>query len=179
MFLNLSVGISLTKVCVCRLTIQAISNASDMRVVIQRVSKASVAVDGEVIGSIDRGLLVLVGVEDADTEADASWLAGKIVRQRIFEDEEGLMNRSVSEVQGAVLAISQFTLFASTKKGNRPSFTRSARPEVAVPLYEFFVAELSRELGKPVATGRFGAMMDVALVNEGPVTICVDSKARE
>lgn len=150
-----------------------------MRVVIQRVSKASVAVEGEVVGAIESGLMALVGVEDADAEADATWLAGKIVRQRIFEDDEGLMNRSVADVEGGILAISQFTLFASTKKGNRPSFTRSAKPEVAIPLYEFFVSELSRELGKPVATGKFGAMMDVALVNQGPVTICIDSKARE
>jgi D-tyrosyl-tRNA(Tyr) deacylase len=161
------------------LIVQKISTALDMRVVIQRVSKASVAVEGEVIGAIERGLMVLVGVEDSDAEADATWLAGKIVRLRIFEDDEGLMNRSVTEVDGGVLAISQFTLFASTKKGNRPSFNRSAKPEVAIPLYEFLVSELSRELGKPVATGKFGAMMEVALVNQGPVTICIDSKARE
>ncbi|MBG89087.1 MAG: D-tyrosyl-tRNA(Tyr) deacylase [Verrucomicrobiales bacterium] len=150
-----------------------------MRVVVQRVSEASVTVGGSVVGKIQRGLLVLVGVEDADGEADAEWLAGKIVRQRIFEDDEGLMNRSVADVGGGVLAVSQFTLFASTKKGNRPSFIRSAKPEVAIPLYEKFVRAVETELGKKVETGEFGAMMDVALVNDGPVTICLDSKARE
>lgn len=150
-----------------------------MRVVVQRVSRASVTIDGRVSGKIDRGLLVLVGVEEADGEEDAKWLAGKIVRQRIFEDDQGLMNRSVVDVEGGILAVSQFTLFASTKKGNRPSFIRSAKPEVSKPLYEFFVGELAKELGKPVATGEFGAMMDVELNNDGPVTIVMDSKARE
>lgn len=150
-----------------------------MRAVIQRVSQASVTIDGLVKGSVDRGLLVLLGVEDADTAEDVEWLAGKIVRLRVFADEAGLMNRSVQEIGGGVLVVSQFTLFASTRKGNRPSFTRSARPEVAVPLYEAFVQRLGVELGKPVATGEFGAMMQVALVNDGPVTIVIDTKARE
>lgn len=150
-----------------------------MRVVVQRVSRASVTIDDRVSGKIDRGLLILVGVEEADGEEDAKWLAGKIVRQRIFEDDQGLMNRSVVDVDGGILAVSQFTLFASTKKGNRPSFIRSAKPDVSKPLYEFFVGELEKESGKPVATGEFGAMMDVELNNDGPVTIVMDSKARE
>ena len=150
-----------------------------MRAVIQRVSQASVTIDGLVKGSVDRGLLVLLGVEDADTAEDVEWLAGKIVRLRVFADEAGLMNRSVQEIGGGVLVVSQFTLFASTRKGNRPSFTRSARPEVAVPLYEAFVQRLGVELGQPVATGEFGALMQVALVNDGPVTIVIDTRARE
>ncbi|MGB0583159.1 MAG: D-aminoacyl-tRNA deacylase [Limisphaerales bacterium] len=150
-----------------------------MRVVVQRVSRAKVTVAGEVAGEIAHGLLVLVGIEEVDGEDDANWLAAKIVKQRIFEDDDGLMNRSVVDVGGGILAVSQFTLHASTKKGNRPSFTRSAKPEVSEPLYEFFVKAMEQELGKEVETGRFGAMMDVELVNDGPVTICMDSKARE
>ncbi len=150
-----------------------------MRAVIQRVSKASVTIAGAVKSSINCGLLVLVAVEDADTDEDIEWLAGKIVRLRIFRDDAGLMNRSVQDIAGEILAVSQFTLFASTKKGNRPSYIRSARPEIAVPRYEQFVAKLSAELGKPVHTGEFGADMQVALVNDGPVTILMDSKARE
>lgn len=150
-----------------------------MRAVIQRVSSASVTIHSELNSSIGPGLLVLVAFEDADNGEDIEWLAGKIVRLRVFNDEEGLMNRSVQEIGGNILVVSQFTLFAGTKKGNRPSFIRSAKPEIAVPLYEQFVAQLARELGRPVQTGQFGADMKVALVNDGPVTIVIDTKARE
>jgi D-tyrosyl-tRNA(Tyr) deacylase len=150
-----------------------------MRAVIQRVSAASVSIAGAIHGSIQQGLLVLLAIESADNAEDIEWLSGKIARLRIFADEAGLMNRSVTEVQGEILLISQFTLFASTKKGNRPSYSRSAPPEVAIPLYEQFIAHLAAALGKPVATGKFGAEMKVTLVNEGPVTIIIDSKARE
>jgi D-tyrosyl-tRNA(Tyr) deacylase len=150
-----------------------------MRAVIQRVREASVTVDGAVIGSIAKGLLVLVAVEDADTREDIEWLSGKIVRLRIFDDENGVMNHSVQESGGNILVVSQFTLFASTRKGNRPSYTRSARPKVAIPLYEEFKAKLAADLGRPIESGRFGADMQVALVNDGPVTILIDSKLRE
>lgn len=150
-----------------------------MRAVIQRVSSASVTVAGRITGSIQTGLLVLLAVEDADTADDIEWLSGKIVRLRIFNDDTGLMNRSVQEVAGGILVVSQFTLFASTKKGNRPSYTRSARPEIAVPLYEIFVSRLKQDLGRTVQTGEFGAHMDVTLVNDGPVTIIMDTKSRE
>lgn len=150
-----------------------------MRAVIQRVSQASVTVQGACKASIGRGLLVFLAVEANDGGEDIEWLAGKIARLRIFNDEQGLMNRSVQEVQGGILLISQFTLFASTKKGNRPSYLRSAKPEVAIPLYEQFIDRLGRELGRPVHTGEFGAMMQVSLTNDGPVTILIDTKARE
>lgn len=150
-----------------------------MRAVLQRVSSASVAIAGTMKAHIATGLLVLVAVRDADTTGDIEWLAGKIVRLRVFSDEQGLMNRSVQEVNGDLLVVSQFTLFASTQKGNRPSYLRSARPEVAVPLYEQFLARLAAELGRPVQAGEFGAGMQVALVNDGPVTILIDSQARE
>lgn len=150
-----------------------------MRAVIQRVTQASVTIDGKGRAAIGPGLLVLVGVEDADGPEDIEWLAGKIVRLRIFNDEQGLMNRSVQEVGGGILVVSQFTLHASTKKGNRPSYIRAARPEVAEPLYGALVRRLSELLGQPVATGEFGAMMQVALVNDGPVTILIDTKVRE
>ncbi len=150
-----------------------------MRAVIQRVSQASVTIAGQVRSAIGRGLLVLVAIENADTAEDSEWLAGKLVRLRIFPDDAGLMNRSVQDVGGELLVVSQFTLFASTKKGNRPSYLRSARPEVAIPRYEAFVARLAAELGRPIHTGEFGADMEVALVNDGPVTITVDTKARE
>jgi D-tyrosyl-tRNA(Tyr) deacylase len=150
-----------------------------MRAVIQRSSTASVTIDEEVAGSIGGGLVVLLAVEEVDTRADIEWLSGKIVRLRIFDDAAGLMNRSVQDVQGEILLVSQFTLFASTKKGNRPSFSRSAPPEIAVPLYEQFVAQLTVDLGRPVQTGRFGAHMLVSLTNDGPVTIIIDSKSRE
>lgn len=150
-----------------------------MRAVIQRVSEASVIIAGTVRGAIQHGLVVLLAIEDTDTAEDIEWLCGKMVRLRIFDDENGVMNRSVQEVQGGILLISQFTLFASTKKGNRPSYSRSARPEVAVPLYEQFIARLTQELGRPIQTGEFGAHMLVSLTNDGPVTIHIDSKARE
>jgi D-tyrosyl-tRNA(Tyr) deacylase len=150
-----------------------------MRAVIQRVSQATVTISGRVAGAIEKGLLVLVGIEDSDTDEDIEWLSGKIVRLRIFNDEAGLMNRSVQDVCGELLVVSQFTLFASTKNGNRPSYTRSSRPEFAVPMYEKFLARLAADFGKPLKTGEFGAHMDVALVNDGPVTIVIDSKAKE
>lgn len=150
-----------------------------MRVVLQRVIEASVTIGGEVRGVIGPGLLVLVGIEAADTTEDIEWLAGKIVRLRVFADDQGVMNRSVLEVGGDLLVISQFTLQASTRKGNRPSYSRAARPEVARPLYTAFVERLAAELGRPVQTGEFGAYMQVRLVNDGPVTILMDSRARE
>ena len=142
-----------------------------MRVVIQRVRAAAVAVAGETVGKIGPGLLVLAGFEEADDEADLAWMAGKIVRTRIMADDSGVMNRSVLDADGEILAVSQFTLFASLKKGNRPSWSRAARGDVSQPLFERFVTRLSAELGKPVPTGIFGADMQVSLVNDGPVTI--------
>ena len=150
-----------------------------MRAVIQRVSEASVTISGQIRGAIQKGLLVLLAVEEADTPEDIEWLSGKMVRLRIFNDDQGAMNRSVQEAGGDILLISQFTLFASTKKGNRPSYSRAARPEIAVPLYEAFTRKLSEELGKPVQTGEFGADMKVSLVNDGPVTIVIDSRNKE
>jgi D-tyrosyl-tRNA(Tyr) deacylase len=150
-----------------------------MRVVVQRVNEASVAVDGRTVGRIGGGLLVLAGFEAADGEADLAWMAGKIVRMRIFADADGVMNRSVQEAGGEILAVSQFTLFASVKKGNRPSWSRAAPGEVSQPLFERFVEKLSGELGKPVPTGVFGADMQVSLINDGPVTISLDSRAPE
>lgn len=150
-----------------------------MRVVVQRVTHASVSIAGVITSQIERGLLVLLAVEEADTAADIEWLSGKLVRLRIFPDAAGLMNRSVQDIAGEILLISQFTLFASTKKGNRPSYLRSARPETAIPRYEQFKARLAQDLGQPVAAGEFGADMQVNLVNDGPVTIIIDSKARE
>jgi D-tyrosyl-tRNA(Tyr) deacylase len=150
-----------------------------MRAVVQRVSSARVTVGAEVTGEIGRGLLVLLGVAQQDTEADAQWLAEKIVALRIFEDDAGKMNLSVADTAGGVLVVSQFTLFASTRKGTRPSFNDAARPELAIPLYEAFNRFAAAALGRPVATGRFGAMMDVALVNDGPVTLVIDTRTRE
>jgi D-tyrosyl-tRNA(Tyr) deacylase len=150
-----------------------------MRLLLQRVREASVAIDGREAARIGRGFLLLVGIEPADTPDDGDWLAGKVARLRLFADAGGAMNLALAEVGGAVLVVSQFTLHASTKKGNRPSFIRAARPEQAIPLYEAFLAALEKELGQTVATGRFGADMQVALVNDGPVTIWIDSKARE
>lgn len=150
-----------------------------MRAVIQRVSQASVSIDGQIKGAIQTGLLVLLAVEETDTTEDIDWLSGKLVRLRVFNDEQGLMNRSVPEVQGDILVISQFTLFASTRKGNRPSYSRAARPEVAVPIYEAFVRKLGEDLGRPVHRGEFGADMKVSLLNDGPVTIIIDTKSRE
>ena len=150
-----------------------------MRTTIQRVAEASVAVDGQKVAKIGAGLLVLAGFEDGDGEADLDWMAGKIVRMRIFADADGVMNRSVQEAGGEILAVSQFTLYASVKKGNRPSWSRAARGEVSQPLFERFVARLSAELGRAVQTGIFGADMRVALVNDGPVTLSLDSRAPE
>ena len=150
-----------------------------MRAVIQRVSRASVTVAGEVTGEIGQGLLVLLGVGPGDDETDARWLAEKIAVLRIFEDEAGKLNRSVVDVGGGILVVSQFTLFASTRKGTRPSFNDAARPELAIPLYEAFNRHASAALGRPVATGRFAALMQVSLVNDGPVTIVIDTKTRE
>ena len=150
-----------------------------MRLVIQRVTSASVAIDGEVVGKIGAGLMVLVGVRESDTEADMQWLAQKTVNMRIFNDENGVMNRSVMDVDGEVLSVSQFTLNASTKKGNRPSYIHAAGHDLAVPLYEAYCAEVERLMGKPVARGRFGADMQVSLVNDGPVTIIIDSLLKE
>ena len=150
-----------------------------MRAVIQRVCSGSVSIAGAVKAAIGPGLLVLLAVEETDTASDVEWLSGKLVRLRVFEDDPGVMNRSVQEAGGEVLVISQFTLFASTRKGNRPSYTRSARPEIAVPLYELFVKQVELELGRAVGTGEFGADMQVSLVNDGPVTIIIDSRLRE
>jgi D-aminoacyl-tRNA deacylase len=150
-----------------------------MRVVIQRVSEARVVIDGALRGTIPRGLVVLVAIEDPDTSEDVEWMSGKIVRLRIFSDEDGVMNRSVQEIGGEILLVSQFTLYASTRKGNRPSYIRSARPEVAVPIYEALKSRLTADLGQPIQTGEFGADMQVSLTNDGPVTIIIDSKDRE
>lgn len=150
-----------------------------MRVVIQRVRHASVTIDGVQKSAIGQGLLLLVGIEEADGADDSAWLVKKTVNLRIFDDTDGVMNLSVKDIGGEVLVVSQFTLMASTKKGNRPSYIRAARPELAVPLYEAFCHELSGALGRPVATGQFGADMKVELLNDGPVTICMDTKAKE
>lgn len=150
-----------------------------MRFVIQRVSEASVAIDGSVYSEIQQGFLVLVGIEESDALEDAEWLCQKLVGMRIFSDAEGKMNLSLQDTGGDILLVSQFTLFASTKKGNRPSFIRSARPEQAIPLYEACIAQLGALLKKPVKTGQFGADMKISLVNDGPVTILMDSKQRE
>ena len=150
-----------------------------MRVVLQRVSRASVTIDEVEKSRIGHGFLILLGIENEDTAEDIDWLCKKISALRVFSDEAGLMNRSVQEVEGEMLVVSQFTLHASTKKGNRPSFIKAARPETAIPLYENFVAVLARESGRPVQTGSFGADMKVSLLNDGPVTILIDSKNRE
>jgi D-tyrosyl-tRNA(Tyr) deacylase len=150
-----------------------------MRVVIQRVLEASVVVDEKVVGSIQNGLLVLLGIEDADTEEDIHWLSNKIVGLRLFDDAEGVMNLSVKDIEGDILLISQFTLMASTKKGNRPSYIKASKPPIAVPLYEQMIATLTNDLGKAVQTGIFGADMKVSLMNNGPVTITIDSKNKE
>ncbi|MGL4582769.1 MAG: D-aminoacyl-tRNA deacylase [Flavobacterium sp.] len=150
-----------------------------MRVVIQRVTKASVTVERNVIGNIGQGLLVLVGVEDVDTVQDIEWLSGKIVNLRIFEDEAGVMNKSIKEVGGDVLLVSQFTLHASTKKGNRPSYIKASKPDFAVPMYEKFITQLGKDMEKSIQTGEFGADMKVELLNDGPVTIVIDSQNKE
>lgn len=150
-----------------------------MRALLQRVSEASVTIDGKVKSRIDAGLLILLGVEKADTESDGEWMARKITQLRLFEDDEGKMNRSILETGGDAIVVSQFTLHARTRKGTRPSFDKAARPEQAIPLYESFVSQLGNELGKSVGTGEFGAMMEVGLVNDGPVTLMIDSQNRE
>lgn len=150
-----------------------------MRVVIQRVLEANVKVDGQMVGAIDKGLMVLLGIEAADTQVDIDWLSGKITQMRIFDDATGVMNCSVKEIDGSILLISQFTLHAATKKGNRPSYIQAAKPDIAMPLYHAMIQKLSADLGKPVQTGQFGADMKVALVNDGPVTIILDSKNKE
>ncbi len=150
-----------------------------MRVVIQRVSEASVTVNESITGSINQGLLVLMGIEDADTIEDIDWLVGKIVNLRIFNDENDVMNRSVLDIGGQILLVSQFTLHACTKKGNRPSYIKASKPEIAIPMYEKMIATLAIALGKPIQTGIFGADMKVRLLNDGPVTITIDSKNKE
>lgn len=150
-----------------------------MRTVIQRVAHASVTIDGICKSSIGKGLLVLLGIEEADSQEDIDWLCKKIVNLRIFEDDNGVMNKSVLEIKGEILVVSQFTLMASTKKGNRPSYIRAAKHETSIPLYEKFCQKISQELGKPVGTGEFGADMKVDLLNDGPVTICIDTKNKE
>lgn len=150
-----------------------------MRAVIQRVSRASVTIEGKVNAAIGKGLLVLLGIEDADTEEDISWLSGKIVNLRIFDDANGVMNESVLDQGGDIILVSQFTLHASTKKGNRPSYIRASKPEIAIPLYEKMIQQLSADLDKPIGTGVFGADMKVELLNDGPVTIVMDTKGKE
>lgn len=150
-----------------------------MRAVIQRVATAEVTIDGSVTGAISQGLVVLVAVEENDNREDIEWLSGKVVRLRIFNDDGQAMNRSVQDIGGGILVVSQFTLFASTRKGNRPSYSRAARPETAIPLYEAFLKQLTADLGRPIESGRFGADMQVRLINDGPVTLVIDSKQRE
>ena len=150
-----------------------------MRIVIQRVSKASVTIADKVKSAIGKGYLILLGIEETDSSADVDWLVRKVIGLRVFDDEQGVMNRSIMDVGGEILVISQFTLFASYKKGNRPSWLRAARHEISVPLYEEFCQKLSQELDKPVGTGEFGAYMQVELLNDGPVTICMDTKNKE
>jgi D-tyrosyl-tRNA(Tyr) deacylase len=150
-----------------------------MKVVIQRVSSASVTIDNKIVADIQKGLLILVGIEDADTQEDSSWLVNKIANIRIFGDENHVMNLSVAAIDGDIIVVSQFTLHASTKKGNRPSYIKASKPEVAIPLYENFVIQMEKEIGKKVQTGIFGADMKVLLLNDGPVTIVIDSKNRD
>ena len=147
-----------------------------MRTVIQKVTQASVVIENQIVASINKGLLVLIGIEDTDNNDDIAWLSAKIVNLRVFEDDKGVMNLSVKDVDGQVLIVSQFTLHAATKKGNRPSYIRAARPEVAIPIYEAFIKQVETLLGKKVPTGQFGAMMQVNLSNDGPVTILIDTK---
>ena len=150
-----------------------------MKVVIQRVSQASVTIDNKIVADIHKGLLVLIGIEDLDNQEDSNWLASKIANIRIFGDENDVMNLSVKDIEGDIIVVSQFTLHAATKKGNRPSYIKASKPEIAIPLYENFVLQLEKELGKKVQTGIFGADMKVLLLNDGPVTIIIDSKNRE
>jgi D-tyrosyl-tRNA(Tyr) deacylase len=150
-----------------------------MRAVIQRVSAANVAIDGKIKGKINHGLMILVGIEDADSPDDVEWLSGKITNLRIFNDDKGVMNLSIKDIHGDILLISQFTLHASTKKGNRPSYIRAAKPEVAIPLYEQLIQRMQLDIGKNIETGEFGADMQVSLLNDGPVTIVMDTKAKD
>jgi D-tyrosyl-tRNA(Tyr) deacylase len=150
-----------------------------MKVVLQRVSQASVTVDSKIVADIKKGLLVLVGIEDADTQEDIDWLVGKIIKMRIFGDENDVMNCSVQDIKGDIIVVSQFTLHASTKKGNRPSYIKASKPEFAIPMYKSFVKTLEKEFNKKIQTGIFGADMKVSLLNDGPVTILIDSKNRE
>jgi D-aminoacyl-tRNA deacylase len=150
-----------------------------MRAVIQRVSEAKVVINEETVGSIGKGLLVFIGIEELDNDADIEWLGNKIVGLRIFSDDAGLMNKSILEINGNILLISQFTLLGQTKKGNRPSFIRAAKPEISLPIYECFIRSISEKLGKQAQTGRFGADMSVSLTNSGPVTLIIDSKNKE
>ena len=150
-----------------------------MKVVVQRVSKVSVTIDGEKMAQIENGLLILLGIVNEDTQQDIDWISNKIVNLRVFGDEKGVMNKSILDADGDIIVVSQFTLHASTKKGNRPSYIKAAKPEVAIPLYEAFVKQLEQDLGKQVRTGRFGADMKVELLNDGPVTIIIDSKNKE
>lgn len=150
-----------------------------MRVVIQRVSQASVTINGSIRSQIGKGLLVLVGIEDADGAEDIVWLSQKITQIRLFDDENGVMNLSVKDIEGEILLISQFTLHAATKKGNRPSYIKASKPDIAIPLYEKLIGQITADLGKPIGTGEFGADMKVALLNDGPVTIWIDSKNKE
>ena len=150
-----------------------------MRVVIQRVSEASVKIEGEPVSAIKKGILILVGIEDSDLPEDIDWLATKITQLRIFDDQNGVMNLSVKDIDGEILIVSQFTLHASTKKGNRPSYIRASKPDFAIPMYEKFIQKTEELLGKKAGTGKFGAMMDVALINDGPVTIIIDTKQKD
>lgn len=150
-----------------------------MRIVIQRVCEASVRIDNEIVGQIDAGMMILLGVEEEDNQSDADWLIQKVLGLRIFSDEEGKMNNSIAEINGRFLVVSQFTLHASTKKGNRPSYIRAARPEQAIPLYEYFIHQLGTLSNTTIEKGKFGADMQVSLLNDGPVTIIIDSKSRE
>ena len=149
-----------------------------MKVVIQRVSSASVTISENIVAQIDNGLLVLVGIEDDDSQEDINWLSQKIINLRIFADDNGVMNLSVKDIEGELIIVSQFTLHASTKKGNRPSYIKASKPDIAIPMYEKFVKQMELELGKKIQTGKFGADMKVALVNDGPVTIIIDSKSK-
>jgi len=150
-----------------------------MRTVIQRVTRASVTIEGEIKSQIGKGLMTLVGIEDKDSQEDVEWLAKKIINLRVFDDENGVMNRSILEIQGEIMVVSQFTLHASTKKGNRPSYIKASKPDIAIPLYEAFCTEISGQLGREVATGEFGADMKIELINDGPVTILIDSQNKE
>lgn len=150
-----------------------------MRIVIQRVSDSSVEIEGQIKASTQKGLMILLGIEEADNQEDIEWLTNKIVNLRIFDDQDGVMNKSILDIKGDILLISQFTLHASTKKGNRPSYIKAAKPDIAIPLYEAFIETLEQKLGKSIGTGEFGADMKVNLTNDGPVTICMDTKNKE